>query len=208
MFWKGKGWEEGGRCFVDKLLFIFIFPGRPWNINIHNSPSVFLRLKVKGDFCVCFCSVLCPSYNPKKTLYCTIKIYLLISLLYLTVIGLETDNMFFLPFYNHFKSLAYNIWKPENWFINEWSFDFRELWLILFHDSTDIVQLLSMRLDQIERDATGQKEGRLSVVILRWKHCTLEDLLWIHKAIIKEKDWEQQEKTKGTNQLTKITTKW
>lgn len=58
----------------------------------------------------------------------------------------------------------------------------------MFHDSTDIVQLLSMRLDQIERDTTGQKEGRLSVVILSWKHCTLEDLLWIHKAIIKEKD--------------------
>lgn len=79
----------------------------------------------------------------------------------------------------------------------------------MFCGSTDIVQFLSMMLVWTERDAIGQNEGELSAATLSWKHCISEDLLWIHKAIIKEKDWEQpqQEKTKATNQLTKITTR-
>lgn len=69
--------------------------------------SCTLRIKMKGHFQ--YVSIIsCPRSNPKKILDCIIIIYLLIALLYLTVIVSEADKMSFLHFYFKSKSLAYN----------------------------------------------------------------------------------------------------
>lgn len=73
-------------------------------MNICNFPPILLGLKMKDDFHMCFHSMLSIIKSKEKILSYILITYVLIALLYLTMIVLEANNIWLFLFF-HFSFL-------------------------------------------------------------------------------------------------------